>query len=339
MRPLDILLAVFMLISGTANTLIGSKQDKLGFEHPAVQTWSMFVGEFLCLFVFWIVSWYQRRNTTGYHQIQQEPATPGGGKSFPFYIFLLPASCDMTATTLMFFGLLLTYPSTYQILRGTLVVFTGILSRIFLKRPLRVYHIIGMVVITIGAGIVGVASVVYGDKTLPAKNPILGAILVIVAQVVAAVQMVLEEKLIGKYDVPPLQVVGNEGFWGFSVITTLLFITYWIPFIRERDNTLDAILQIANSWQLILTIVGVIISIAILNFTGISLTRNLSATHRTTIDASRVVFVWIGSFIFGWEGFNWLQLIGFVVLLLGTATYNEMMPFFDYSKKPVRDDM
>ena len=43
-----------------------------------------------------------------------------------------------------------------------------------------------------------------------------GNILIIVAQVIVAVQMVVEEKLIGGYDILALQAGGWEGLWGTS---------------------------------------------------------------------------------------------------------------------------
>jgi hypothetical protein len=41
--------------------------------------------------------------------------------------------------------------------------------------------------------------------------------------------MVVEEKFISGYNIPSLQVVGWEGFWGFTMLTTLLLPMYYIP--------------------------------------------------------------------------------------------------------------
>jgi len=47
--------------------------------------------------------------------------------------------------------------------------------------------------------------------------------------------------------------------------------------------------------------------------------------------------VWIYSLLAKWEHFRWLQLAGFVVLLFGTALFNEIvrLPFLKYPGKPV----
>ena len=53
-----------------------------------------------------------------------------------------------------------------------------------------------MLLVLIGAAVVGVASVLYPDaNSKSASDPLLGDILIVVAQVVTAVQMVVEEKL------------------------------------------------------------------------------------------------------------------------------------------------
>eukprot|EP01112_Ceratiomyxa_fruticulosa_P011580 TRINITY_DN3150_c0_g1_i1.p2 TRINITY_DN3150_c0_g1~~TRINITY_DN3150_c0_g1_i1.p2 ORF type:complete len:395 (+),score=62.28 TRINITY_DN3150_c0_g1_i1:17-1201(+) len=342
MRGSDIVLAFSMLISGTVNTIAAKFTDSISvqgvkslpvheFNHPAVQTWAMFIGEFLCLLVHRVVlCWNYGKPANKYSQIKEDAGSHASiqfktnqPKSFPFYIFWLPALCDMTATTLMYVGLTFTYPSVYQMLRGILVVFTGILSMIFLGRKLRAYNWVGIFLIIFGTAIVGLSSVLH--KTGTAPRPLLGDILVVAAQLVAAVQMVLEEKLIGKYNVPPLQVVGFEGMFGFLTVTVVLTVGYFIPQFKSVDDTYDAMLQIVNSWQLVATLAGSIISIAILNFSGISITKYLSATHRTTIDACRVFLVWIFSLIIKWEQFDYIQLIGFAVLLSGTSLYNEIV--------------
>jgi len=329
MKAAHMLLAGGMLFAGTVNTIVLKLQDTIKskglpdqpphlFNHALVQTFCMFVGEFICIIAFRLLVW-RNRDTAKYPSSKQD-SIPA---DFPPWLFLLPSLCDMAGSTLMFIGLLLTYPSVYQMLRGMIVVFTGIFSWLFLKRKLYSFHILGMVLIISGTAVVGLSSVIHA--TGDASNPLLGDILVVSAQIVSATQMVVEEKFIGKYNVPPLQCVGNEGIWGMTITAGLLFVLYWIPGVRKIDNSLDAVLQIGNSYALILLILGSVCSIAFFNYFGISVTKHLSATHRTTIDATRVFLVWIVSLILKWERFQYLQLIGFVVLLAGTSIFNEII--------------
>jgi len=72
------------------------------FNHPFIQAAVMFIGEILCLCVFYLLRW--RAHRTGQKFDQGKPFNPA--------IFALPALCDMSATSLMNFGLLLTDASS-----------------------------------------------------------------------------------------------------------------------------------------------------------------------------------------------------------------------------------
>ncbi len=53
-------------------------------------------------------------------------------------------------------------------------------------------------------------------------HSIIGDIILITAQIVVAFQGTYEEKILKKYDVAPLQAVGWEGFFGFTILSGLL---------------------------------------------------------------------------------------------------------------------
>lgn len=61
------------------------------------------------------------------------------------------------------------------------------------------------------------------------------------------------------------------------------------------------------------------------NFFGLSVTRTVSATSRSTIDTCRTLFIWIVSLGLGWETFKWLQVVGFALLVYGTFLFNDLV--------------
>lgn len=65
--------------------------------------------------------YYRRKD----YQEDQLPPSLSGNRDFSPFIFLPPALCDMTGTSLMYIGLNLTYASSFQMLRGALIIFTG----------------------------------------------------------------------------------------------------------------------------------------------------------------------------------------------------------------------
>ena len=85
-----------------------------------------------------------------------------------------------------------------------------------------------------------------------ARDPVLGDILVVVAQMAAALQFIIEEKYLAKYRVPALLGVGLEGMWGLLLSAIALPILSVVKGSDGMavDSLLGAFRQIANSWQL-----------------------------------------------------------------------------------------
>ena len=71
--------------------------------------------------------------------------------------------------------------------------------------------------------------------------------------------------------------------------------------------------------------IGIIVSIACFNATGVSITKYASAAQRSTIDTCRTLFIWVISLATGQENFNWLELGAFFLLVFGTMVYNEII--------------
>jgi len=245
-------------------------------------------------------------------------------------------------------------------LRGSVVIFTSILSVVFLKRQQRVHHWIGVGLVLAGTAIVGAqgkvcptqdsggcSQLVTGSS---GNSATVGNILIIVAQLIVAVQMVVEEKFISGYNVPALQVVGWEGIFGFSVISLVLVLMYYalpqpaflcanavaaqfnstiLPptenVCAHFEDTYDAFVQMGNAPGIPGALVGNIISIAFFNFFGVSVTKHINAATRMVLDSLRTMVIWAFSLGIKWESFCWVQVIGFVILLSGTIVYNGLI--------------
>eukprot|EP00802_Teleaulax_amphioxeia_P014848 Tamp_14927.p1 GENE.Tamp_14927~~Tamp_14927.p1 ORF type:complete len:392 (+),score=75.51 Tamp_14927:266-1441(+) len=319
--------------NSTAPTVAGCIPGCKQFDHPFVQAQGMFIGEMLCLLAFKIgllCSAAPRR-----------PADRPDESSYSPFIFALPALCDCLGTSTMYLGLTMTYASVFQMLRGSVVVFTGILSVVFLKRRLRLYHWLGMLLVCTGALVVGSSSLTApaaeDDSSHPAvlapSNPFLGNVLIVCAQVIVAVQMVIEEKFLSRYNVHALEAVGWEGVFGMLYISCALVAMYFTPFGPDIcdghaciENSLHALREFSVSPYLVAAVVGNCFSIASFNFFGISVTQSMSATHRMVLDSMRTLIIWIISLKLQWQAFDPLQVVGFAILLAGTLVYNQLVP-------------
>lgn len=329
----QLFLAALMVTTGSLNTLSAKWADMFSapgckgspehqFSHPFVQAVGMFLGELCCLVVFYLLLCHDRHRP----EPSMEP-----GQSFNPLLFLPPALCDMTGTSIMYIALNMTSASSFQMLRGAVIIFTGLLSVAFLGRRLEPSQWIGILFTILGLVIVGLADVLSGngDDSHKMSEVITGDLLIIMAQIIVAVQMVLEEKFVYKHNVHPLKAVGTEGFFGFVILSLLLIPMFYIHVgdfggnpRQVLEDAIDAFCQIGHKPLILLALLGNTVSIAFFNFAGISVTKEISATTRMVLDSLRTLVIWIVSLALGWEKFLGLQILGFIILLVGTALYN-----------------
>merc|ERR1712232_184862 len=99
-------------------------------------------------------------------------------------------------TGTMYAGLCLSYASVFQMLRGSSVVFTAIISATFLKRKIQMYQWFSVFLVVVGVTIVGIVSLSSGTTSGKDQSGVMiGNFLILFAQLVVAIQMCVEEKL------------------------------------------------------------------------------------------------------------------------------------------------
>lgn len=342
LRTRQALLALGMLVSGTANTLTCKATLSMvsaggTFDHPFVMSGCMFSGEILCLLWFRISS---MRSGSGSSKEARAVA------QLPKQIFALPAICDIVGTSVMYLGLTLTTASTYQMLRGSVIIFTGALSATYLRRKQWGFQWTAMFLVFMGVLVVGSASsMIAGEQpsgqqqqaqhdvrqqasastSKAGARAMLGNALVVFSQLFTALQMCLEERFVTGYNAPALVAVGWEGVWGLSgVLLLLVALQTWtddegIPI----ENSMWAMRQIAAQPQILLLMGANALSIAFFNFFGMSITKSSSAAYRMVLDSLRTIAVWLFDIALGGGGFHPLQLVGFALMFGGASVYNE----------------
>lgn len=331
-----------LIITGSANTIITKFMMKIHsvgvdgiehtFEHPIFHTTTMFVGEMFCFIFFYSTLYYYKKKEK---DESTNPITKGSRKFNPLLI-TVPAIFDMTATAFNQTGLILTYASSYQIFRSSVVIFTAILDRIFLKTAITIVKVVGMALVIIGLTLVGVGDYLLEDETMtdndthsPIGKVVIGDLLVITGEFCHASQVVYEEKILTSLDIPPMLCVGWEGFYGTLVTTLLMIPSYFIIVGRwstlpkqNLDDGIDAILQLKNSLAMSSLLVSVMVSIAFFNFFILIITKELNAITSMVFDSLRTSIVWMFGLIVFNQKFHYIQFIGFIVQLVGTLVYN-----------------
>jgi len=273
-------------------------------------------------------------------------AKPRTSKFFPTMLKFLPAaSCDICGTTLMNVALLIMPVSIFQMTRGALVMWVGLFSVLFLRHRLYFYQWLSLVLVMMGVASVGMSSVVGSslsssafllpvlgaDSSNQTSNALFGLLLVLFAQIFSAVQFVWEEKVMGDDEVPAMLAVGLEGTCGALQVLVLMTLLHFAVGRTEagRGGFFDMHAgwhQTVGTRRVLWSSIGCAISIAGFNLFGMSVTKRVSATARSTIDTLRTLGICFVSLVLGWEVLRplsgTLQALGFVMLAYGTFLFN-----------------
>lgn len=360
--PYQFFLAGLMLVTGSINTLSTKWADRqtahycdynetdnaTAFEHPFLQAVGMFLGEFLCLLAFKFI-WYstaqyriERMTYEGDSssvlvrfwpiRINKDIRLVDGKQTFNPLIFWVASIFDMLSTCLSYFALNLTTASSFQMLRGSVMVFTALFSILFLGKRLKLMQWLGILTVVSGLVVVGVSDLLF-DKSPEGNHSsgekVLGIGLILLGMIFTSCQVVFEERFIGNLNIPPLQAVGWEGIFGFCTLGLLLIPFHFIYLSSSHaspdhrlEDVREAFCQMANNRIIIVATVGNVFSIAFFNFAGISVTKELSSTTRMVLDSGRTLVIWAISLALSWQKFYPLQILGFLLLVAGMGTYN-----------------
>jgi uncharacterized membrane protein len=323
-----------MLCTGTLSTITSKflneeKSHGYHFHHPYFQAFSMFIGEAFCLVAYKIYVKFDPSISSSFDVGTVITRSDQVISKMGRFVYMFPTILDLISSSLSYLGLIFIAPSVYQMMKGFLIVVVAFCSVVFLKRKLYRHQIVGCTLATVGVIIVGTISILFQASS--ASNPILGAVLVIIAQFFSAGMFVIEELFFKKIKIDPLYAVGLEGIFGIMYFAILLPAFYFIPcdlnfcIAGRVEDSLLAFEQIGSNFVIAICWTSTMVIIALFNWSGISTTKHSSALARSTLNTAKTILVWICSMLIGWEVFLWPQLIGFVILAIGTMIYNEVL--------------
>jgi drug/metabolite transporter (DMT)-like permease len=345
-RTIILLYMTGYLMAGAVNTILLKYLDSQTvldnrFRHPYFQVSSLFLGEFSCMFISILITFINKKRArlSEYRVLNTQAIHSSGTYKDKIRVFLfgVPAVLFLLAACMMFLGLALSTASMYQMARGSLSVFVALYSVLFLKHKIYRHQVSGIVLLFVGLTIVAVSHII--NQAVSSDDPIWGGVILILSQMIAAAVLVVEEYLLRTINVEPLHATGVEGMCGFLYTLILLPILYVIPCssstVCSNGKVEDSILafqQLGTDLSLLLMWIGFLVSIAVLYWTGIYTTKYASALARSTYETSRAILVWMVSILAGWENFEILQLVGFMIMTVGLLLFNEIIvfPFFGF---------
>ncbi len=327
------------LVSGTVNSLMMKICYQVGAvgndsaEHFFHKPWFMSFVMFLAMLIALPIYYMQRRQK---HICWKT-----------WLIVSVPSVCDMLGSSMQQIGLIFTPVSIYQMLKGSILLFSAALSVLFLNKKMHRSNWVGVGLCVVALTLVGVSSVMAIEAqpvVVSSWEALFGIAVVILGQIVCASQYVLEEFLLKPpNDVSPMAMVGMEGLWGTVLMAGVILPTFQF-LLRGSDvgnvyeNTYDTLAMIKESVPLQVLLSVSLVSTFVYNICGVMVTQQASAVHHTFLDATRTIFVWIASVAvyyhpgadrsFGEPLTRWsiLELLGFALLLLGECLYDGLVP-------------
>ena len=379
-QPLVFLAGVLMGTGSTITVKVMYGMQAVGlsgelqrFEKPLLTTWIMFVAMTCALPMHYVMEWRQHRQAAEYHRLKG--AAVGGSSAgvaevrapepVPWrtlMLLVIPSCFDLLGTGLASIGLLFTTVSVYQLVRCSVIIVTALLKATVLKHRLSSYMWLGIAINTVAMVLVSLTSFLPGASADASaeddgidRDPRVGILFILLSCLVQGSQYVFEERVMTVDNAPPLVVVGMEGLWGSLLMPIVVF--PWAYILPGSDvggcleNIYDSWVMTCNSGAIQLILAVFTLTVFLYNIFCIYVTFLLSSIWHAILDNFRPVSVWMtdlllfyvftsGTFGERWTYGSWIELLGMLLLFLGTAIYNGTVkvPSFDYDTIEEGDD-
>eukprot|EP01107_Rhizomastix_libera_P004547 TRINITY_DN175_c0_g1_i3.p1 TRINITY_DN175_c0_g1~~TRINITY_DN175_c0_g1_i3.p1 ORF type:complete len:373 (+),score=112.80 TRINITY_DN175_c0_g1_i3:29-1147(+) len=356
-----------MLVFGTATAVsmkmqlemecTGYGEQRHAFDKPFFQSIAMFLAMSLALPIQTVFD-AKKKKDAQYKPLSDsiQDTDKSEKPSASVLVVMIPCIFDLVGSTMMTFGLIYISVSVMQMLRGSMVIFSAIFTRIFLGKKVQQHQYYGIVLCLIALVMVGIAGAMIPQANMKVSTmQVLGGILlVILSQVIQAGQLVTEEFFLKNLTIPPLKIVGYEGIWGtllmIFVACPLAFIIpgtdYSIMPHNSLENSFDSMICMVNQPMIIVTVLVFMLAVMFYNIYGMLITNEFSAVNRTIFEAVRTSCIWATNIFihivwpdspYGemWVSWSWLELGGFIVLFSSSMIYNKIikLPWVKYEEE------
>eukprot|EP01053_Blabericola_migrator_P002816 Blabericola_migrator_1__2815@NODE_1805_length_3768_cov_171_635774_g1162_i0_p1_GENE_NODE_1805_length_3768_cov_171_635774_g1162_i0NODE_1805_length_3768_cov_171_635774_g1162_i0_p1_ORF_typecomplete_len560_score88_62SLC35F/PF06027_12/7_2e31CRTlike/PF08627_10/3_2e27CRTlike/PF08627_10/7_4e02Nuc_sug_transp/PF04142_15/1_5e24TPT/PF03151_16/7_9e19UAA/PF08449_11/1_8e16PUNUT/PF16913_5/7_8e12EamA/PF00892_20/9_3e03EamA/PF00892_20/2_7e09EamA/PF00892_20/1_8e04Mg_trans_NIPA/PF05653_14/0_14_NODE_1805_length_3768_c len=307
-----------------ADTLDPSCANAL-FNAPYSQQAGNCLGQAFCLLVHYVDRGVGRLNHRSCGVMEeffdntipfQTPKRPA-----PKMHWLIPALCDAFGSILLLYALQISTASTVQVLRNFNLVVCALLSGFWLNAKLRIFHWLGILVMTCGFVLTGVDAAMVGafDDN---HHPWLGSLLSVCGTTLSAFQLVYEEFVFAKYSCSPFEAIGWIGAHEIYMTGLAILVAHY----AGLENQIVTAYQATHNGWIITSLALFATSVALFSVFGATVTKLATAMLTATLWASRQLLVWIVELALGWNHFRWLAIFGMLSVLVGFFIYNHVIP-------------
>ena len=342
--PAVILSTFGLCASGTLSIMSFKIQGtSFTFKHSMLQTFLMFLGEYLNLIVFAVpLMINSKAREVHFSELRTMAIAKNRKLQYTKLWAAIPALLDAAGSGMSITSLLLLPASVSQMLQGGQIVTTCLFSKWINDRAILRHHMAGVICSSIGFVFVGLAGYIAtagaeDDGKYTFGGFVLGVIFIVFNLILQAVQSNIEERICTKNAIPAKRMVGLEGLFGIIWMFGVLVILSFIPCPNEQlcdmggytEDVATGLKQLLSQPALVAWCCATIFAIFFVNLNAMILIQKVSAVFRIFWSNTTTVFVWLICLIVGYEKFIplpfFIQLVGFSFLILGNFTYNEVI--------------
>jgi hypothetical protein len=344
--------AIGFVVLGTVNAIAEKvlyEQESAGlteygvhkFVKPFFFATMLFFGVSLSLVAYTFLSYWRRDD---YPQISILPLPRFVEFFLPGFFGLFQGA--MSSITAALIGVSIDY-----MMRSATLIGVSLIAKFYFKKDFKVYEWTGMIIVAVSLTFVGLASVLNAENSVTVlvsrKWTIVILILKALSQAAYSIKLSIEQFYTQQRRIPAMLVSGLESLWGFMIgAIVLLPIVHNLPGIEGRgvhENVFDTFAQLQNNGRIVILLILSISSECVYSVSSVSLTEATSAVARTLIESFRTFLIWVvqlGIF-YGlshseslakyrgigeeWATGSWVQLGGYVLLIIGLLTYRGMV--------------
>lgn len=334
-----VLMTVGMIITGCASTTLFKYQTKrqgLQSNSISLQTFFVIISQF-CNLIFFFVKITLSEWRLAKHFKKYRNLTYSNGKlyEFPSRIIAPSSLFSCAASLLQLYALTSLSSGFFQMLFGFGIVFTPLLSAVFLKRSLYSHTLVGILISVFGFLIAVLSAVFLGQAGIDSDGSWYAMLIMLLGVFFSSCQRVYQEHINRKVEISPFRYSGLEGLYGTLILLTFHIVMFVINSI-EHTNYFDIAQELVQWYytdSLVWSSLLLIACLSLYDLLGIALVSRTSATYRVTNELIRVIFLWAIDIVLYKEyksGVKYWVNIGLVVfaymcLVFGTLVVNEVI--------------
>lgn len=294
-----------------------------GFNHPFVITHITCSGFSLILLFLWL-----RSGPDSTSRVSQASPFHLDPAEVPPRVYLYAALLFYWASVLVNMNYAVLSGSVIQMLRGSKVVFTYLLSVYVLEKRMQPYHAVGATMCVCGCLVVGLhetcdtsADGGSSGKGILRQEALVAIMMAVASELLRSLLFVYQEQRMRDYQIPPMKLVGVQGAICLPIGMVSMYVANWMGI----EDVPRAYGKLVHSPQLeCLALVLMVVS-TLWESSATVLTKRYSAVVRTLLELTRTMSLWMVDMIVGYEVFSIYHVFALALLILGILIYQHAL--------------